>query len=461
MSGMLDLREFIIGVWNFCTYDTTLVAKLLFGIFDVDKRGRVTMAELDAMVRMLYGSPDADPDLLKALAVNGSGDEDALTFDEFLQAVQNNFEVAQPAFELQKAIRRKVLGVKYWEKMTKQRTKMFANYDQGDLTSVQAIEAIVSAKQKERLKELERKKAEIAAEHDRELQQAAEEREAMHEDNQQRKKYKLNELRDARPADEVEEENAWIALKEARAVIKSDYTESDVDDLRKAREVLWDSYDRAIRSSKTRARLKAARELELASKDDANSKADAWIQTKQASLRGRQGRVKYEFLCRQSYGNLLRKAYVKKGPPMQAFAALHAPDDAPVTLATRIAYDHPRPAMLKEAKTLARANLVAEAGARGTAWDLLWDVEEENEYYLHVENDGSTKKYPKDTAVCHNCDAMIAPEDQICAQCHTSRSAKTRALRIEHKEVRPFLATVRATAVEARCEYDGAKHIHI
>ena len=48
-----------------------------------------------------------------------------------------------------------------------------------------------------------------------------------------------------------------------------------------------------------------------------------------------QGKVKYEFLCRQSYGNLLHKAYVKRGPPLQAFAALHAPDDSPVTLATR------------------------------------------------------------------------------------------------------------------------------
>lgn len=46
------------------------------------------------------------------------------------QVVKDNYEVAQPAFELQKAIRRKVLGVKYWEKMTKQRTKMFASYDQ-------------------------------------------------------------------------------------------------------------------------------------------------------------------------------------------------------------------------------------------------------------------------------------------------------------------------------------------
>ena len=222
------------------------------------------MAELDAMLRMLYGSVDADPEVLGMLAVNGSGDEDALTFDEFLQvvhgrtvvrgggtvfivqvwclaydlsrvaprffavvtkrplpwrgeeyvhtaktldappprctgpetsparpflytpavptvryghaymfssstrwalirergsgektvvsdvcslvyspwlvlrllvrrekqAVKDNYAVAQPAFELQKAIRRKVLGVKYWEKMTKQRTKMYASYDQ-------------------------------------------------------------------------------------------------------------------------------------------------------------------------------------------------------------------------------------------------------------------------------------------------------------------------------------------
>lgn len=57
----------------------------------------------------------------------------------------------------------------------------------GDLTSVQAVEAIVSAKQQERLKELERKKLEVAAEHDRELQQAAEEHRALHEDNQLRK----------------------------------------------------------------------------------------------------------------------------------------------------------------------------------------------------------------------------------------------------------------------------------
>lgn len=38
-------------------------------------------------------------------------------------------------------------------------------------------------------------------------------------------KHKLNELRDARPPDEVEEENAWVAFKEAHAVSKPDEPE--------------------------------------------------------------------------------------------------------------------------------------------------------------------------------------------------------------------------------------------
>lgn len=65
--------------------------QLLFDIFDVDKRGKVTMAELDAMIRMLHGSPDADPELLRMLAVNGSADEDALAFEEFLQVWSPSF----------------------------------------------------------------------------------------------------------------------------------------------------------------------------------------------------------------------------------------------------------------------------------------------------------------------------------------------------------------------------------
>lgn len=71
--------------------------KLVFEIFDVDRQGIITMAELDAMLRMLHGSTEADPDLLRILAVNGSNDEDALTFDEFLK-VYGRFLGQLPGF---------------------------------------------------------------------------------------------------------------------------------------------------------------------------------------------------------------------------------------------------------------------------------------------------------------------------------------------------------------------------
>lgn len=35
-----------------------------------------------------------------------------------------------------------------------------------------------------------------------------------------------------------------------------------------------------------------------------------------------------------------------------------------------------------------KKQLVAEAGARGTSWDRLWDPEEEDEYYLRRHEEG-------------------------------------------------------------------------
>ena len=40
-SGELDFLEFAVGVWNYCTYDTRLITKLAFDIFDIDRKVRV------------------------------------------------------------------------------------------------------------------------------------------------------------------------------------------------------------------------------------------------------------------------------------------------------------------------------------------------------------------------------------------------------------------------------------
>lgn len=72
------------------SFSWRMALQLLFDIFDVDRRGKITMPELDAMLRMLYASEDADPKLLMLLGVNGSSDENALTFQEFLAVRRRN-----------------------------------------------------------------------------------------------------------------------------------------------------------------------------------------------------------------------------------------------------------------------------------------------------------------------------------------------------------------------------------
>ena len=37
-SGALDFLEFAVGVWNYCNYDTRLITKLAFDIFDIDRK---------------------------------------------------------------------------------------------------------------------------------------------------------------------------------------------------------------------------------------------------------------------------------------------------------------------------------------------------------------------------------------------------------------------------------------
>ncbi|CAM9898889.1 unnamed protein product, partial [Phaeothamnion confervicola] len=115
-SGLLDFREFLAGVWNYCTYDSALIAKLCFGIFDVDKRGKLSPPELDALVRMLSGTAMADADALRqcggGIGCNGDGTcRGDISYAEFAARTAAGAQALRPAFELQRAMRRKFLGV--------------------------------------------------------------------------------------------------------------------------------------------------------------------------------------------------------------------------------------------------------------------------------------------------------------------------------------------------------------
>jgi len=73
-SGQLDFNEFAVGVWNYSTYDTILVTKLAFDIFDVDRQGTLDIYECDALLRMVYDTNRAPKDVLEEIDANDDGE---------------------------------------------------------------------------------------------------------------------------------------------------------------------------------------------------------------------------------------------------------------------------------------------------------------------------------------------------------------------------------------------------
>jgi hypothetical protein len=80
---------------NYCTYDTALLARLVFDIFDPDRLRVLAMPDYDAMLRMLYNTDTADPAVLALLAINGSSDESTVSYTEFVQLAETHPQILQ------------------------------------------------------------------------------------------------------------------------------------------------------------------------------------------------------------------------------------------------------------------------------------------------------------------------------------------------------------------------------
>ena len=78
--------------------------------------------------------------------------------EQLQQTVEEDNSVLAPAFQLQRMLRQRILGVRYWEQETLRRQTYFAGYDSGTTTSWDAIRDILAIKHRERLEEEERQR---------------------------------------------------------------------------------------------------------------------------------------------------------------------------------------------------------------------------------------------------------------------------------------------------------------
>lgn len=457
-SGYLDFNEFLIGVWNWNTYDATLIAKLAYNIFDVDRSGSIDMAEAAAMIRMIYNVPRADKEIMAKIDINNDG---SITLKELGQLVDTHNYVLNPAFDLQRALRQKIIGVKYWEAEMMRRRVYFSGYDAGAQSSWESIKKILEIKHQARVEEEERARSLKEME--------------LRERNEARKQadLKLKEEMQARRAKRAEERRAARESKEVKAERESAerlrVLEGERDDevvfgdlaIRLVnREKYWKAYEDWVVRARTARNTTGATRLRLAVGPDAALRFEEDLETFEGY---REFWTEVLAIWTMEFTDRL---YQRGGSSNETYASLllrppidELDEDWEPTFLAGIRIRFASRKVLKRIKATAKGIILesfrgteddrvsAELGAQertqedffrterlrqvgvfGTKkskWERLWDADAGLPYWTHWESAESHWEKP---AVCHVCDASIPPDDVMCFKCNNARSDFNQAI---------------------------------
>jgi len=124
-SGKIDFREFVISVWNFCSYNPKNLGIFAFSLFDHDNSNVLDIMEVRNLVDSVYGENHGNQRVervLKLLDADGNGQ---INLQEFILYNKKYPILLYPAFQIQSTIRRKVLGDTFWKKAEVEREKKF------------------------------------------------------------------------------------------------------------------------------------------------------------------------------------------------------------------------------------------------------------------------------------------------------------------------------------------------
>ncbi|GMH62491.1 hypothetical protein TrRE_jg6128 [Triparma retinervis] len=127
-SGEIDFREFVLTLWNFCSYDFKELCRFAFFLFDTDESGKLEMEEVNAMVKAVYGEKFADDERVKrvldCLDANGDGE---ISISEWILFNKKYPLLLFPAYQMQAVLREKVIGKWWWDIMQDKRASSFKN----------------------------------------------------------------------------------------------------------------------------------------------------------------------------------------------------------------------------------------------------------------------------------------------------------------------------------------------
>ena len=127
-SGELSFVEFVVALWNYCTFTKASLLRFAFELFDSDDSGFLDLDEMKLLLRECYGKhkykktqaarhilAELDSMIEKGNCVGG------LNLKDFNEFCLHHPALLYPAFELQQALQQNVLGSQFWQECVKRK----------------------------------------------------------------------------------------------------------------------------------------------------------------------------------------------------------------------------------------------------------------------------------------------------------------------------------------------------
>eukprot|EP00605_Chrysophyceae_sp_TOSAG23-4_P001211 GSChrysophyteH1.ASY1.ANO1.1320.1 assembled CDS len=126
-SGLIDFKEFVLSLWNYCTLTRASLTMFAFDLYDKDTSGSITAEEVTDMLHDLYGkefkrNPQArlvERELEAMEALDGD-----VNIEDFREFSRTHPALLFNAFRMQEVIQTKVLGLTFWAYYSERRIEV-------------------------------------------------------------------------------------------------------------------------------------------------------------------------------------------------------------------------------------------------------------------------------------------------------------------------------------------------
>lgn len=384
-SGNLSFHEVAIGVWNFCTFNTVLLAKFVWDVFDIDELGWLSIDEMDALVRMVFNENEANSYSMEQI-VTASCNSGGLAFDKFASLVQADPDILQPATTIQRALRKKLFGEKYWEQRSQMRLSRFGMSQIPFGTPWDAVTNCLSAPitpaHESGAEASNCNKTLPGTECDLPLVSLAEER---REDRLRRK------------------------LRDVESLLRNEFTMEESDTRKELRAQLWKLADDVESARFDTLEAQAERELGGSSLGEEvkgalsseREKEQVANPLRKKKLMGKIIPAKFTMGSRFIVGSsVLPSDEAKRDEIHEKFEKLHD--------------------SFEEEWRRVLVQYEEDFGPRATSWEQLFDRERQRRFHFNWRT--GQRHDEQEIAICESCDSLIAGDDFKCLVCGSGRS---------------------------------------